>query len=105
MEPIVLGTPLEHLFRTTIDAQGTFIFRAVPRDAKASLVVTAAGTVLNEWFSSEVELNLARCAIRCGELPKKMAGRKSLRSFIVRQGTGEIGETWPLKHSARRWAR
>jgi hypothetical protein len=43
IEPIVLGTPLEHLFRTTTDSQGRFLFPALPRDMKASLVVRAAG--------------------------------------------------------------
>jgi hypothetical protein len=43
IEPIVRGTPLERLFRTTTDAQGRFLFPALPGGAKASLVVTAAG--------------------------------------------------------------
>jgi hypothetical protein len=43
IEPIVRGTPLERLFRTTTDAQGRFLFPTLPGGAKASLVVTAAG--------------------------------------------------------------
>jgi hypothetical protein len=43
IEPIVLGTPLKRLFRTTTDAQGRFLFSALPRGAKASLAVTALG--------------------------------------------------------------
>lgn len=43
IEPIVLGTPLEGLFRSTTDAQGRFRFPALAREAKVSLVVTAAG--------------------------------------------------------------
>jgi 5-hydroxyisourate hydrolase-like protein (transthyretin family) len=43
IEPIVFGTPLERVFRTTTDAQGVFVFPDLPRDSKASLVVTAAG--------------------------------------------------------------
>jgi hypothetical protein len=42
IEPIVRGTPLERLFRTTTDAQGRFLFPALPGGAKASLVVAAA---------------------------------------------------------------
>jgi protocatechuate 3,4-dioxygenase beta subunit len=43
IEPIVLGTPLEHVFRTTTNAQGVFRFADLSGDAKVSLVVTAAG--------------------------------------------------------------
>jgi hypothetical protein len=43
IEPIVPGTPLEPIFRTTTDGEGVFRFPALPSDAKASLVVTAAG--------------------------------------------------------------
>ncbi len=43
IEPIVRGTPLERLFRSTTDAQGRFLFPAMPRGAKASLVITAMG--------------------------------------------------------------
>ena len=43
IEPIVLGTSLENLFRTSTDSQGQFLFPALPRDMKASLVVRAAG--------------------------------------------------------------
>jgi hypothetical protein len=43
IKPIVLGTPLEEIFRTTTDEVGVFRFPALARDAKASLVVTAAG--------------------------------------------------------------
>jgi hypothetical protein len=43
IEPIVRGTPLERLFRTTTDAQGRFLFPALPGGAKASLVITAVG--------------------------------------------------------------
>ena len=43
IEVIVLGAPLERVFRTTTDAQGRFRFPVLPRDAKASLVVSAAG--------------------------------------------------------------
>ncbi len=43
IEPIILGTPLERVFRTTTDPQGRFRFAALPRETKASLVVTAAG--------------------------------------------------------------
>ncbi len=41
--PIVGGTPLEHLFRTTSDEKGMFRFPALPGDPKVALVVTAAG--------------------------------------------------------------
>jgi hypothetical protein len=43
IEAIVGGTPMEHLFRTTTDAQGVFRFPFIPVDAKASLVINAAG--------------------------------------------------------------
>jgi hypothetical protein len=61
IEPIVLGTPLERLFRTTTDAQGRFRFPALPGGAKASLVVTAAGmgeyNTMN-WLGPNGELKL-----------------------------------------------
>jgi hypothetical protein len=43
IEPIVRGTPLECVFRTTTDAQGRFVFAALPVGAKVSIVVKAPG--------------------------------------------------------------
>lgn len=43
IEHIVLGTPLESVFRATSDAQGGFVFGVLPDAAQASLVVKAAG--------------------------------------------------------------
>jgi hypothetical protein len=43
LDNVLMGTPLEALFRTTTDAQGRFRFPNLPPGAGASLVVTAAG--------------------------------------------------------------
>ncbi len=43
LDNVLLGTPLEALFRTTTDAQGRFRFPNLPPGAGAALVVTAAG--------------------------------------------------------------